>query len=155
MIRSLQASFSPGWVTPAPSAASHQICAPAPFPAPFSRREMWHSAPRWEKPQAPQETGSCPDGKQLCREGPGEPGGNKTDHEPAGWRPVASCAALGRTFSLGWGRQSFPSVWSYWNTSGVPGPVLDYPVQKTHGHAGGSPEKAYEELPNEERLRLL
>ena len=46
------------------------------------QREMQSPAPREQQLQAPVRAGGQLAGKQLCREGPGDPGEQPADHEP-------------------------------------------------------------------------
>lgn len=51
--------------------------------------------------------------------------------------------ALGKVMPASWGGWSFPSTHHWWDTSGVPGLVLDFPAQEKCGYTGVSSGKSH------------
>lgn len=93
-------------------------------------------------------------GKSYAEKECGAPGGHRPAHEPAmspcTLGPTASWAAFGRAWPAAQRRGSSPSAQPWGDTSGVPRPVLDSPVQKRHGFTGLSPVKGHEFIAQKE-----
>lgn len=68
------------------------------------------------------------------------------NHEPAVcWKPTTYQAAGGRAMPSSWVRECFPSRQDWWDTSGVLGPGLGFPVQGRKRHPGGTSVKIHPE----------